>query len=549
MKILSKHLLKLFILTLIIGLMAGTGNLFAGKDVSEYGHLSYLEGEATVTRLNKEQHKGILNLPIAPGDIIQTGAKGKCELQFDNGTLLRLDGNTSLKVETILASIITSNKMKLTTLRLLKGQVYVMYRPYNYELFQVLTDNAAVKFKKSSVSVIELLDSGATRIFSERGKMTLLYGKDRDNRDYFKIKGKAGFEVLPDHSLKSSAGLDMDFMLWNRKINAEFDKLHYGKSKVPGEIFRYGKAVAHWAKRWSTMYGEWIYDDIFGYMWKPADEMFAQASYRPFFMANFITINNELFLVPQQRWGKVPAQLGTWVFLKKTGWTWMPGSASLPSNFSSVWFTMFGTRYYGHNLWVYSCFNDYLVGAYGSYDLFRTYCQYGVKSWRESYARIFGKHVKAPKTKHLSKDVRRIFKKINKANFNRLSKVKTYSRSLIKSNMVRPIKKIKGVSLKGVGSKKAIGFRDFNPDVRYFGKRQTNIFYSNKTNDIHCPKLRIRSSKMSIGERTKIMGKGRRSRYSGGSAGSGGFSRGSGTSHRESGSSSSGSGGGGKSKG
>ena len=56
----------------------------------------------------------------------------------------------------------------------------------------------------------------------------------------------------------------------------------------------------------------------------PPTSSFAFAE-RPFFHADFVRINGELFLVPQQQWGWVPAHMGTWVWMKR-GWTWIPGN-------------------------------------------------------------------------------------------------------------------------------------------------------------------------------------------------------------------------------
>ena len=45
----------------------------------------------------------VVNFPLAPGDTIRTSEVRRCEIQFDTGTIIRLDLNTELKIETILA--------------------------------------------------------------------------------------------------------------------------------------------------------------------------------------------------------------------------------------------------------------------------------------------------------------------------------------------------------------------------------------------------------------------------------------------------------------
>jgi len=109
-----------------------------------------------------------------------------------------------------------------------------------------------------------------------------------------------------------------------RAVVRHFMKLHQGISTVPPKLLKFGnQALRYWAEKWSSLFGEWVYDDLFGYVWRPADEQFAFTR-RPFFDATYTHINGQLFLVPQQLWGWVPAHMGTWVWMTR-GWTWIPG--------------------------------------------------------------------------------------------------------------------------------------------------------------------------------------------------------------------------------
>src|SRR4030042_248675 len=71
--------------------------LVNGQKDFYYGHISYADlkndGRDPVVfregRLTPEI--AILNLPLGPGDAIQTTAERRTEIQFDNGTIVRLD--------------------------------------------------------------------------------------------------------------------------------------------------------------------------------------------------------------------------------------------------------------------------------------------------------------------------------------------------------------------------------------------------------------------------------------------------------------------------
>ncbi len=64
-------------------------NLIA-EDNPQFGHISYKEGQVKVINASNEVTGGVVNLPLAAGDKIVTGPSDRCEIQYDNGTILRL---------------------------------------------------------------------------------------------------------------------------------------------------------------------------------------------------------------------------------------------------------------------------------------------------------------------------------------------------------------------------------------------------------------------------------------------------------------------------
>ena len=145
MRKLQNMLLSLSVLFIFTVILTFTPGNFVYAEESTYGHISYVDKEAKVIREDHTEHKAVVNLPVTSGDQVVTSNKGRCELQFDNGTIIRLDKNTRLKVTTILAPSLTS-RWKVTTLHLLEGQIYTMIQSYNREMFQVLS-NAAPRNK------------------------------------------------------------------------------------------------------------------------------------------------------------------------------------------------------------------------------------------------------------------------------------------------------------------------------------------------------------------------------------------------------------------
>jgi len=290
---------------------------------SVYGHISFVENGAMVLRQDGERDQAGVNLPLAPGDTVITSGGGRCELQFDNGTVIRLDKGSRLRLATVLAPSLTSN-WKITTLELERGQLYALPQTYGLELFQVVTPLAAVNLKSRVRATIRLDDGGGVSFFSDGGRFELLYGADSRSLKRAAVRSGMPVAVSAGHALSAKVEpRGLEFTAWNEFVDRHFQELHRGISKVPPKLKFGNPALTYWAEKWSSLYGEWIYDELFGYVWRPADERFAHSA-RPFFHAGFTRVGGQLFLVPQQPWGWVPAHMGTWVWMKR-GWTWVPG--------------------------------------------------------------------------------------------------------------------------------------------------------------------------------------------------------------------------------
>ncbi|MCU0236946.1 MAG: FecR family protein [Acidobacteria bacterium] len=331
----------------------------AAAEMGIYGHISFVDSGALVMREDGSKDQAMVNLPLAPGDTVITSAGGRCELQFDNGTVIRLDKGSRLRLATILAPSLTSD-WKITTLELERGQLYALPQSYSREMFQVVTPNAAANLKSRVRATIRLDSDGGTSFFSDGGKFQLLYGADVRSLKIATVRSDRPLAITA--ASVPAAGVearDIEFRAWNEYVDKHFKELHYGISKVPSKLKFGNTALTYWAEKWSSIFGEWIYDELFGYVWRPADDRFAFAE-RPFFHADFARVGDVLFLVPQQSWGWVPAHMGTWVWMKR-GWTWIPGDwfhsgvvdymglYSFPINSHYYSFPTFD--YYWHRYW------------------------------------------------------------------------------------------------------------------------------------------------------------------------------------------------------
>jgi len=317
-----------------------------------FGHISYIEATPEGTdpvvfrEGSTEPEQGVLNLPVGPGDKIRTSGDRRCEIQFDTGTIVRLDFETELRVETILAGSL-SGTGELSVLALGRGRVYVMYKEYNRrEMFQVLTPNAAVKMKHNSVALVSAASDGTTETQVRYGRAQVLFGPAEKRLDDKTVKKGERLIVLADHQSELAAAIeDTAFELWNKDVNARFDALHEGLTAIPKPIQKLPPAVFYFAQYYGHQYGEWLWDDFYGYVWRPFIDNGAYPwGWSPYYAGRWSYSGGQMFWVPQEPWGWIPYHLGIWQWDKKHGWVWLPGSM-----FAPAWVTW--DFYFGYASW------------------------------------------------------------------------------------------------------------------------------------------------------------------------------------------------------
>jgi hypothetical protein len=494
----------------VLSLLAGT-RLAAEESI--YGHITFIDHGATVLRADGGEVQALVNLPLAPGDMVITPDGGRCELQFDNGTVIRLDKNSRLRLATVLAPSLTSN-WKITTLELEKGQLYTLPQTYGHEMFQVVTPNAAANLKSRVIAILRLDADGGTSFFSGGGKFQVLYGALSRSLKKITVKTDRPIAITAAHiPAERVAQRDIEFMAWNEYVDRHFKELHYGISKVPPKLKFGNSALTYWAEKWSSLFGEWIYDEFLGYVWRPADDRFAYNE-RPFFHADFVRVNGQLYLVPQQQWGWVPAHMGTWVWLKR-GWTWIPGDWFHPGIVEyQGGFTFPTLSYYMRLFWGYA-------------------------PWNSNITQLQGPPPHESKRPVLPRPLIEIIKRVEKVPAGERQGIERVVPIIDGKKLPPAIAPALPMPVPGNSAalgparvqkildqtSKAGGYRagrDWNPDSRWAARSGYSIRYSSSSNAVICPELKISSDNLHGVERMMLRNAASR-HYSGPSSGGANF--------------------------
>jgi len=342
-----------------------------------YGHISLVDikndgKDPLIFREGVEKPEiAAMNLPLGPGDTIRTSDERRCEIQFDNATILRLDTNTELKIETILAQSLSSMN-KLSNLVLRRGRIYVMYKQYNSkEMFQVITPNTAVKLRHDTVATIGYKeDNSYTDVQVEYGKASVLFGPEGEKQQEKTVYKSERFTVLKDNTFLFGETMAFtDFDAWCKAINKDFLDLHKGVSTLPKPIQRLPKAVFYFAQTFGNLYGEWVYDDFYGYVWRPFyNDYYPWGSWQPYFYGRWSAYGGQMYWVPEEPWGWVPYHLGVWQWDDKRGWYWLPGSAFAPAWVDWAFFSGSYFAWRPWTLWDWMYYDKMMFYGYGFFD-------------------------------------------------------------------------------------------------------------------------------------------------------------------------------------
>jgi len=278
--------------------------------------LSNVEGSVQIERAAGEGlEKAFLNLPIVEGARIKTGSEGRAEIEFEDGSTLRLANESELSFPRL---ALGDAGQKLSTVQLVSGTAYA-------NLHEDKTDQFQLNFAKESIAVPE---AAHFRVTLETASANVAVFKGA-----IKATGPTGdHEVAEKHSatieLASTDPADKDAFVisknseeapldaWDRKQNDYHDR--YAKSAGSGFSSPYGYGMSD-----LNYYGSFMMIPGYGMGWQP---YFVDASWDPFMDGGWAFYPGMGYMwVSGYPWGWMPYYYGNWTFVPGYGWVWQPG--------------------------------------------------------------------------------------------------------------------------------------------------------------------------------------------------------------------------------
>jgi FecR protein len=266
-----------------------------------------------------------LNLPITQGAQIRTHDRGRAEIEFEDGSTLRLTPNTTVEFSTL--GLSDSGK-RMSVINLVEGMAYVNWLgksgdqfSMNFSREKVALDHAAHFRVQTSTQIAKLaVFKGDVDVDGPAGKVTVEKKKaasfDANDNDKYTLAKNV-----------EEAPLDS----WDKEASSYHDQYAKNNSSPYG----YGASDLNYYGSYSNVPG-------YGMMWQP---FFTGVGWDPFMNGAWSWYPGYGYMFASAYpWGWMPYRYGSWMSVPGMGWMWQPGGYSnwltvprfagtLPANF------------------------------------------------------------------------------------------------------------------------------------------------------------------------------------------------------------------------
>lgn len=270
-----------------------------------------------------------VNLPIRQGAQVWVTDGGRAEVQFDDGSLLRLGNGAVATLQTLFSDA----DGEFTEIELNEGLSTLELRA-SQSIYQV--DTPLVSIKSEGPSKVRIGVDSDVEIAVRSGRAAV-EGSGRKT-----VLDAGSYLDLTDAEAAFSAGRLPDPDSWDRWNDARDRQLAEGDGgdHLPSDIALVAGDLDD--------YGTWRDDARYGSVWCPT---VSEAGWRPYQHGHWTWVEPFGWTwVSGEAWGWAPYHYGTWIS-EPYGWAWVPGPARQPWCPAVVHFS----EYDGAVAWVPLC--------------------------------------------------------------------------------------------------------------------------------------------------------------------------------------------------
>ena len=273
--------------------------------------LSSVEGDVVVDRdIGQGYEKAFLNLPITEGTKLQTKDDGRAEVEFEDGSTVRITPDT---VISFLQLTMEDSGGKTSTIHVQEGTAYISFLASKGDQLKLTFGKETVSFTRAAHLRLEMGDAEATlSVFKGDIEVAGTFGKtDVASRQ------SLTFDLADQSRYTLAKDLEQDpYDSWDKQALAYQQRYATNPSYNGFSPYTYGTSDLNYYGSFSNIAG-------YGWMWQP---YFVGAGWDPFMNGAWAFYPGFGYSwVSGYPWGWTPYNSGAWMFLPGYGWMWQSG--------------------------------------------------------------------------------------------------------------------------------------------------------------------------------------------------------------------------------
>ena len=296
----------MFLTVLTAVVLTATGSFAQNNDYYiQLTRISMIEGNVGYQRVPDEEWNAAgVNMPLEPGDRIYTGRGGRVEIEFEEGSVLRLAENTDIEILTLDEDFVH--------LRMLLGIASITVE--GGVVFETGTPAAAFITEANGLYRFEVSEDGRSEAIVRKGRLETVnnnFTRATGNNDLIRVYADSRGPVVSTSNRRDA------WDEWTDRRDADRRVASSARRYIPNNV---SIGVSELDR-----HGRWVYVTNYGWGWVPysvasgwAPYSVGRWVYRPRFGWTWVSY---------ETWGWLPYHYGRWYRDARFGWTWFPGES------------------------------------------------------------------------------------------------------------------------------------------------------------------------------------------------------------------------------
>jgi hypothetical protein len=289
--------------------------LFAEESRARIVRISYVEGDVVIDRGEGQGFvRAFANMPVVEGLRLWTRSDARGEVEFEDGSTLRLVPDTLLNFQQL---HLDDRGNKISRIDVQQGTVYGNVKDHNHDQFALTTGAQQITLRHSSrFRLVADKDQLSVAVF--RGELEV----ERNGGQSVKVKKNETLAmdvVDPERYYLSKGITEAGFDSWDREREeqtAAIEQQYTNGTPASYGGYSYGYSDLAYYGGWSTLPG-------YGRCWRPWNVGFG---WNPFGSGAWVFYPGFGYVwVSSFPWGWTPFRFGSWIHAGGTGWWWRPG--------------------------------------------------------------------------------------------------------------------------------------------------------------------------------------------------------------------------------